>query len=1044
MSDYLSILLKNPIVKQQILHSKEEYIWKQLKVNSLFTNDKEKLLPLIAMLINEVAKQEKDIENDIEKVKLLHELYDLLLSIDIIKIDEKETFEKYLGIDEIETSLLYYFYLAVFALKSNQIIRIRLDLIDFKPAISENITKNWQLRVLNKTIIAFILLVRKKDGFAINSDINQALQIIQSLYAEQQEFEKEYLKNQPENSQEITKNAYLLGAFYHLSKAVVETVNFLLEGYAYKGNLIVNIDRHLNQTEQILHSYQEHKLVQITQLLRNSLKELHKNSIWNNTKFGSNIQKLCEFKSKTQNQLIDLLPSQQEALQRQIMDTASSVVILQMPTSAGKTLLAEFNMLQTKALKSDAKVIYIVPSRALVNQVYYDLKADFEVFDLSIEKATAAIEIDPNEDELLSERIDILVTTPEKLNLLIRKGHSSVQDVALFVIDEAHFINNENRGIEFELLLTILKREQPDAKFMLLSPFIGEASEQLKKWLQSDKTAIAPIKIDWQPAKKLIFGLNVAQSKVEFHLFKSPFSQTNDTGIKNIPNTIASKTLGKKSSKKDKITEYAAKYFLETNKAMLFICDNRGDANKKAEFLYNTLPQNTTQNDEILLVKKFVEDEIGNSDFILSKTLSKSVAIHHAGLSEETRILIEYLIRNNQISYVCSTTTVAEGVNFPVSTIFFDTLTKGRQRAVSSTDFWNIAGRAGRTLVDNYGKIIFPLHTNEQEDKVKDLIQETANQISSLLLDTINLSNNDLEKNEGYASLKQYILHLLRIAQNNETLDVNEIENLFKDSFAYHLANDEQKKRFVDICKITYKNLTNTPSYKLYLADNTGFSITSISVIEFYAKENNIKELDMTELFSGKSTILPLIIKNITLLKETKFEFKSQNPPPLLPKEIAAMLCAWVNGENLANIAEKHTYFKNIGNRTEKISELVSIMSKLRHSMSWGFAAWESVLNANKRENKIITNSFTSSYLFFGVNNENALLLRKIGLPRALAMSMSEKMKKDNKTYTYKEMYKYLKDLVTSSDLKVWNDLIPNNSELSGEEWKKIVSILVR
>lgn len=866
MSDYLSILLKNPIINQQILHSKEDYIWKQLIPSSLFTNDKEKLLPLIAMLINEVAKQEKDIENNIEKVKLL---YDLLLSIDIRNINEKETFEKYLGIDEIETSLLYHFYLAVFSLKSNQIIRIRLDLIHFEPTISENITKNWQLRVLNKTIVAFILLVRKKDGFAINSDINKALQIIQSLYAEQQEFEKEYLKNQPENSQEITKNAYLLGAFYHLSKAVVETVNFLLEGYAYKGNLIVNIDRNLNQTEQILHSYQEHKLVQITQLLRNSLKELHKNSIWNNTKFGSNIQKLCEFKSKTQNQLIDLLPSQQEALQRQIMDTASSVIILQMPTSAGKTLLAEFNILQTKALKSDAKIIYIVPSRALVNQVYYDLKADFEVFDLSIEKATAAIEIDPNEEELLSEKIDILVTTPEKLNLLIRKGHSSVQEVALFVIDEAHFINNESRGIEFEFLLTILKREQPDAKFMLLSPFIGEAGEQLKKWLQSDKTAIAPIKIDWKPAEKLIFGLKVVKNEVEFHLYDSPFSQINNPKPpRKVPNAIA---LNKKSSPKDKITEYAAKYFVEPNKAMLFICDNRGDANKKAEFLYNTLPQNTAQNEEILLVKKFIEDEIGSSDFILSKTLSKSVAIHHAGLLEETRILIEYLIRNNQINYICSTTTVAEGVNFPVSTIFFDTLTKGRQTAISSTDFWNIAGRAGRTLVDNYGKIIFPLHTNEQGEKVQVLIQQTAKQISSLLLDTINLSNNDLEKNEGYSSLKQYILHLLRIAQNNETLDVNEIENLFKDSFAYHLANDEQKKRFIAICNVTYKKLINTPKYKLYLADNTGFSIASINAIEFYAKENNIKELDTTELFSGKSTILPLIINIIALLKETKF-----------------------------------------------------------------------------------------------------------------------------------------------------------------------------
>ena len=51
-----------------------------------------------------------------------------------------------------------------------------------------------------------------------------------------------------------------------------------------------------------------------------------------------------------------------------MLDVYANATILQMPTSAGKTLLAEFNIIVTKSLRSDAKIIYVVPSRALVNQ----------------------------------------------------------------------------------------------------------------------------------------------------------------------------------------------------------------------------------------------------------------------------------------------------------------------------------------------------------------------------------------------------------------------------------------------------------------------------------------------------------------------------------------------------------------------------------------------------------------------------------------------------------------------------------------------------
>ena len=84
-----------------------------------------------------------------------------------------------------------------------------------------------------------------------------------------------------------------------------------------------------------------------------------------------------------------------------MLNVAANAIVLQMPTSAGKTLMAEFNILITRSLRSDSKIVYIVPSRALMNQVYFDLKEDLQGLGINVERTSAAVEVDPTEDEFL-------------------------------------------------------------------------------------------------------------------------------------------------------------------------------------------------------------------------------------------------------------------------------------------------------------------------------------------------------------------------------------------------------------------------------------------------------------------------------------------------------------------------------------------------------------------------------------------------------------------------------------------------------------------
>ena len=188
---------------------------------------------------------------------------------------------------------------------------------------------------------------------------------------------------------------------------------------------------------------------------------------------------------------------------------------------------------------------------------------------------------------------------------------------------------------------------------------------------------------------------------------------------------------------------------------------------------------------DVTLVQKFMEEEIG-CPTTYTELLGKGIAVHHAGLSEESKILIEYLIRKGKIQYVCATTTIAEGVNFPVSSVYFDTYTKGRKNTLSANDFWNIAGRAGRTMVDDIGKIILPFNDTNNITTAKGIISKSAEELTSVLAQLFvqrqDVTQKLYEDNginqliytypDSFGPLFQYFVHLLNITDSEYVADV--------------------------------------------------------------------------------------------------------------------------------------------------------------------------------------------------------------------------------------------------------------------------------
>lgn len=405
---------------------------------------------------------------------------------------------------------------------------------------------------------------------------------------------------------------------------------------------------------------------------------------------------------------------------------------------------------------------------------------------------------------------------------------------------------------------------------------------------------------------------------------------------------------------------------------------------------------------------------------------------------------------------MCSTTTVSEGVNFPISSIFFDDYRKGRDNKLSPNDFWNIAGRAGRTLVDNYGKIILPFNSKANKNSAENLIKKSADELVSVLSELFINADKIIsftEDNQIYelfkdysqslAPLIQYFVHLISVGGHE--VYVSEIEDLFKDSFEYYLLDSyDDKEKFIRVCKAIYLYLQKkygSNTGVLSFADKTGFSVPSVlKVMTEKSSNSNIADLDSWQpenLFdSNNPDNLTEKIKVIAELRETKIGTDSDKAL-FNPEIIAKILIAWVKGEKLDTMSKIHPFYASKSDDNKRINDFVQKMNEIRFKSSWGLSALEGIVKGNEKD---IKDTYVPSFAYYGVDNEKSLALRMVGVPRELSSSLSQIIERDISSYSFNNIRRMIRELRNSD----WDHLKPIKSSLSGEEWKRIAEILIR
>ena len=362
---------------------------------------------------------------------------------------------------------------------------------------------SWDHVLLAGIYKATILMTRKTSY----DDIPQSKKIIADLRVRQKSLEEAYLNSIPITSR--IKATYQLASLYHLAKSVDLVGEYMLQGTP--DDIDARLDFHF---EKAL-SHSEHagviELDILLRLLHATFRKMTYNSIWVVAKrINSKVTEFVESVTRSEKPIFEFLyPQRLAILESGLLDPASRAIVVNMPTSGGKTMMAEFKILQAiNTFGDNGKIAYVVPTKTLANQITSKLRRDLgvEPLNIRIEKMSGAVEIDGFEDSLISEGkpFNVLVTTPEKLNLLIRHPEKSLaKSLTLVIVDEAHNLGSDSRGLNLEILLSTIKKDCPKAHLLLLTPFIPN-SHVIAKWLDPRNPKSISMDLDWKPNDRVV------------------------------------------------------------------------------------------------------------------------------------------------------------------------------------------------------------------------------------------------------------------------------------------------------------------------------------------------------------------------------------------------------------------------------------------------------------------------------------------------------------------------------------------------------------
>ncbi|PIL27430.1 hypothetical protein GSI_10578 [Ganoderma sinense ZZ0214-1] len=475
-------------------------------------------------------------------------------------------------------------------------------------------------------------------------------------------------------------------------------------------------------------------------------------------------------------------------------------VLVSAHTSAGKTVVAEYAIAQ--CLQQRQRVIYTSPikaskySPALSNQKYREMLAEFGDVGLM----TGDVTINPS--------ATCLVMTTEILRSMLYRGSEIMREVAWVIFDEIHYMRDKERGVVWEETIILLPHT---VRYVFLSATIPNAM-QFAEWIcKSHEQPCHVVYTDFRPTplQHYLFPAGgegiylVVNEKGEFR--EDNFTKAMGMLAERGEDPADPKAGKGKKGKTKKGGEKKGSSDIQKIVKMIMVKNYNpvivfAFSKRECEALALTMSKmefNTTEEQDLITnIFNNAMENLSPDDRQLPQIsnllplLKRGIGIHHGGLLPILKEVIEILFQEGLIKVLFATETFSIGLNMPAKTVVFVATRKfdGHDfRNLSSGEYIQMSGRAGRRGLDDRGVVIMMCDEKLEPTAAKGMIKGEADRLDSAFHLGYNMVLN-LMKVEGISP--EFMLERCFYQfQNNAEVPVIEAE----------LEKEEQKKAEIAI-----------------------------------------------------------------------------------------------------------------------------------------------------------------------------------------------------------------------------------------------------
>ncbi len=597
----------------------------------------------------------------------------------------------------------------------------------------------------------------------------------------------------------------------------------------------------------------------LASLLSSVAKELLNSSVINvQPPFGINQKLWAKIMYEIAKRRPYLWQNHREAINQGYLEQGTSAVV-SFPTGAGKSTIAEFKI--ASALLSGVKVVFLVPTLALLDQTKRTLKKTFSEVEFPLDENMSSEDIESTSLSAIS------VMTPECCLIRLSSDRNMFKDVGLLVFDECHLlhpkaeIEQNRRAVDAMLCLLNLSCIALKMDFLLMSAMM-ENTDQIAAWLKSlTSRKCLSLNLMWKPTRQVRGAVVYDSNKINeinAHIKKIQKTSKNKIPPKSLQEGLLVEPLGLFSLHQtwqgnDRInyallpilgeqirlnaTKNAARGWKLTangNQVASRIASASAAKGLKTLVFVQTIPlcnssakniskmlgscniELTSEETKLLNV---IEEELGDSKHmylrISNGKLMSSSTCHHALLLPEERRLHESLFeRKDGLNILVATSTLAQGMNLPGQVVILSGDKRFNQNAskmerLAAHELLNAAGRAGRAGHNSYGYVlVVPSEVIGLDDKKSQIspywmelkeIFAKSDQCLKIEDPMLSLLDDIHSASKPITEIARYLVTRLPSNTLDKNLDDEEpVRTMLQKSFAAYKANIRNDQNWVE------------------------------------------------------------------------------------------------------------------------------------------------------------------------------------------------------------------------------------------------------